>query len=208
MPAASTTARTAPPAITPVPGDAGLSSTSEAENTPFTWNGIVVPTIATSMRCFLPSSTALRIASGTSVALPRPTPTCPARSPTTTSARKLNRRPPCTTFETRATLTTVSSILSRVASILGICFPYAFAFALVTIHRRPSLCVTIDRLKFQPAVPRALGNRRDSPVVDVATAIEDDLADSLGLGPLRDDLAHQPRLLHALVLRQPLERDR
>jgi hypothetical protein len=30
MPAASTTARTAPPAITPVPGAAGLSSTSDA----------------------------------------------------------------------------------------------------------------------------------------------------------------------------------
>ena len=42
MPAASTTARTAPPAITPVPGAAGLSSTRPAPNSPMTSCGIVV----------------------------------------------------------------------------------------------------------------------------------------------------------------------
>ena len=34
MPASSSTARTPPPAITPVPGEAGLSSTRDAECTP------------------------------------------------------------------------------------------------------------------------------------------------------------------------------
>ena len=50
----------------------------------------------------------LRIASGTSFALPRPKPTCPLPSPTTTSALKLKRRPPFTTFATRLMWTTFS----------------------------------------------------------------------------------------------------
>src|SRR5947208_2878763 len=40
MPATSTTARTAPPAITPVPSDAGLSKTSPAPNRPSASCGI------------------------------------------------------------------------------------------------------------------------------------------------------------------------
>ena len=43
MPAASTTARTAPPAITPVPSGAGLSRTRPAPNSPMTSWGMVVP---------------------------------------------------------------------------------------------------------------------------------------------------------------------
>src|SRR6266540_3717926 len=42
MPAASTTARTGPPAMTPVPGAAGLSSTTPAPSWPITACGIVV----------------------------------------------------------------------------------------------------------------------------------------------------------------------
>lgn len=103
MPTASTTARTAPPAMTPVPGAAGFSSTSEAAKRPRASNGIVVPTSGASIRRFLASSTPLRIASGTSAAFPMPTPTWRAWSPTTTRARKLKRRPPLTTFDTRAT---------------------------------------------------------------------------------------------------------
>src|SRR6266540_3688860 len=45
MPAASTTARTAPPAITPVPGAAGLSRTFAAPNFCTISCGIVVPAI-------------------------------------------------------------------------------------------------------------------------------------------------------------------
>ena len=75
MPAASTTARTEPPAMTPVPWVAGLSRTLLAANCPATSCGMVVPTIGILMRFFFASSTPLRIDSGTSPALPRPTPT-------------------------------------------------------------------------------------------------------------------------------------
>ena len=47
------------------------------------------------------SSTAFRIASGTSLAFPVPIPTKPWPSPTTTRTEKLNRRPPFTTLATR-----------------------------------------------------------------------------------------------------------
>ena len=82
--------------------------------------GIVCPSSGTRIRCFLATSAPLRIASGTSFALPRPTPTIPLPSPTTTSALKLKRRPPFTTFATRLILTTRSSRFRPVASILGI----------------------------------------------------------------------------------------
>ena len=54
------------------------------------------------------SSVALRIASGTSLALPVPKPTLPRPSPTTTSAAKPKRRPPFTTFATRLIPTSFS----------------------------------------------------------------------------------------------------
>src|SRR5579875_92143 len=100
-PASSTTARTPPPAITPVPAEAGRSSTVPAPNRPTTSCGIVPSTSGTSTRSFFAFSMPLRIASGTSLALPRPNPTRPRPSPTTTSALKLKRRPPLTTFATR-----------------------------------------------------------------------------------------------------------
>ena len=75
MPAASTTARTAPPAMTPVPLEAGLSITRAAEYSTRTSCGIVVPTIGMRTMFFFASSTPLRMDSGTSPALPRPTPT-------------------------------------------------------------------------------------------------------------------------------------
>src|SRR4051812_44254698 len=54
------------------------------------------------------TSPPLRMASATSPDLPRPTPTLPCLSPTTTSALKLNRRPPFTTLEERLMKTTFS----------------------------------------------------------------------------------------------------
>ena len=74
--------------------------------------GMLVPDMGTRIRFFLACSTPLRIASGTSPALPIPAPTSPLPSPTTTMALKLKRRPPFTTFETRFTRTTRSSSLS------------------------------------------------------------------------------------------------
>ena len=57
---------------------------------------------------FLASSIPLVIASVTSLAFPRPYPTTPFPSPTTTIAEKLNRRPPLTTLATRFIATTFS----------------------------------------------------------------------------------------------------
>ena len=109
IPAASTTARTGPPAMTPVPGAAGFSSTRPAPSSPMTSCGIVEPIIGISTMFLLATSTPFWMAAGTSLALPWPTPTRPAPSPTTTSAVKLNRRPPLTTLATRLIETTRSS---------------------------------------------------------------------------------------------------
>ena len=70
MPAHSSTARTGPPAMTPVPALAGLSSTTPAASSPCTGCGIVAPIRGTLKKCFLASSTPLAIAAGTSLALP------------------------------------------------------------------------------------------------------------------------------------------
>ena len=52
IPANSHTARTAPPAITPVPSLDGLSNTLPAPNSPMISCGIVVPTSGTDIMCF------------------------------------------------------------------------------------------------------------------------------------------------------------
>src|SRR6478672_837259 len=70
MPAHSRTARTGPPAITPVPGAAGRSRTTPAAFSPCTGCGIVPWMRGTLKKCFLASSTPLAIAAGTSLALP------------------------------------------------------------------------------------------------------------------------------------------
>src|SRR5207245_791919 len=75
MPADSTTARTEPPAMTPVPFDAGRRRTFAAPKSAVTGSGIVRSTSGTSMRGFLASSPPFLIASGTSSAFPSPPPT-------------------------------------------------------------------------------------------------------------------------------------
>src|SRR5680860_161060 len=70
MPAHSSTARTGPPAMTPVPGAAGRSRTTPAAFSPCTGCGIVPWTRGTLNIVFLASSTPLAIAAGTSLALP------------------------------------------------------------------------------------------------------------------------------------------
>ena len=52
MPASSSTARTPPPAMTPVPGEAGLRSTRPEPNTPVTVCVIVEPCFGTRNRFF------------------------------------------------------------------------------------------------------------------------------------------------------------
>ena len=70
MPASSRTARTPPPAITPVPSLAGRSITRAASNWPMIAWVIVVPCLGMVNRFFFASSTAFEIASGTSRAFP------------------------------------------------------------------------------------------------------------------------------------------
>src|SRR5512133_3600012 len=71
-PAEVMTARTAPPAITPVPSGAGLSSTMPEPKRPKTVCGIVVWVRLTRTRFFFADSIPLRMACGTSLALPDP----------------------------------------------------------------------------------------------------------------------------------------
>src|SRR6202008_113525 len=69
-PAHSSTARAAPPAITPVPGLAGRSSTTPAAASPWTGWVIVLRISGTRKKFFRASSTPLAMAAGTSLALP------------------------------------------------------------------------------------------------------------------------------------------
>ncbi len=70
MPASSSTARTPPPAMTPVPGEAGFSSTWPEPKMPTTGWVIVEPCFGTRYRFFLACSTPFWMAIGTSLALP------------------------------------------------------------------------------------------------------------------------------------------
>src|SRR3989441_3184398 len=170
IPANSITALTAPPATIPVPADAGLSSTCSARNWPWTSWGMVPFLIATRTRFFLACWTALEMASGTSAALPLPTPTRPCSSPTTTSAVKLNRLPPLTTLATRLMYTTLS-------------FRFSSSGLIFTIRRRSCL-------ELQTLFAGGLSQGLDPPVVLVAAAVKDDGC-HVGLqGPLGDQPAH------------------
>src|SRR5581483_9741232 len=201
MPAHSSTARTGPPAMTPVPGLAGLSSTTPAASSPCTVCGMVLAIIGTRKKCFLASSTPLAMAAGTSLALPYPTPTIPLPSPTTTSAVKLNRRPPLTTLAPRLMVTTCS----RYAA----CFSAAPPRRSSRRSRRsppplprrgppgisPSSSLSCRaRSQLQPAFPGAVRQRGDPAVVAVPATVEDHRLDAGVLGPLREQLAHLARL--------------
>src|SRR5579859_1099195 len=71
-PAEVMTARTAPPAITPVPSGAGLSSTIPDPKRPSTVCGMELCVRLTRTRFFLADSIPLRMACGTSLAFPEP----------------------------------------------------------------------------------------------------------------------------------------
>src|SRR6266404_6541694 len=119
-PTACITARTAPPAITPVPSEAGLTMTLPAAYSPINWCGSVWLISGTRIRLFFAASIAFFIAKGTSRALPVPKPTWPPSSPTTTSAANERFLPPLTTLVTRLIEITWSFRSSPCAVIL--CF--------------------------------------------------------------------------------------
>src|SRR5215472_17797599 len=128
---------------------------------------------------FLACSMALRMAMGTSRALPIPKPACPCWSPTTTSAEKLRFLPPLTTLVTRWMATTWSFKL----------------LALTSIGRRTarvSLRMCFDMsLKFQPRFPGRGGQGFHAAVVHVTAAIEDNFLDPSGAGALGNLLPNQ-----------------
>src|SRR5712671_4812353 len=185
----------------PVPGGAARRNTLPAPWRPATsWWSVRPSRSGTRIRLRLAASVALRIASGTSRALPWPKPTRPFSSPTTTSAAKPKRRPPFTTLATRLMWTSLSvNSLSRsslcrcsrsraielIRSVIGLIRPY----------RGPS--------EVQPAFARRLGQGLDPAVEDVAAAIEHDVLDALGGRALGHPLAD---LLGGLDVGAGLER--
>src|SRR4051794_5878759 len=124
---------------------------------------------------------ALRIASGTSRALPAPYPTRPFLSPTMTSAAKPNRRPPFTTLATRLMLTSFSanSLSSRSRG------------GPSPSRLRRSPCVRAISLpsEIQPALAGGVGQGLDPAMIHIGAAIEHDALDAGRLGALGDQLA-------------------
>src|SRR5262249_54068354 len=125
----------------------------------------------------------LRIASGTSFALPRPNPTRPLLSPTTTSALKLKRRPPFTTFATRLIWTTFSLSSTPRSSTMRRWLP-------------PPICA-IARVssELEAALAGAVRHGAHAAVVQESVAVEDDLGDALLLAAAGDEQADLLRRL-------------
>src|SRR3954447_16788799 len=149
----------------------------------------------------LAASVALRIASGTSRALPWPKPTRPFSSPTTTSAAKPKRRPPLTALATRLMWTSLSvnSLSSRSRPLSrsrsrcrGSRAMSMFRCADVPLCR----CSVVSMfrcavLEFQAALARGICQRLDAPVEEVAAAVKHDFLDALRRRTLRQQLAHR-----------------
>src|SRR5262245_14525214 len=190
-PAASRTGRTAPPAITPVPWAAGRRYTRAAPKRPVISHGIVVSRSGTRTRSFLACSTDFRMASGTSRALPSPTPTCPRPSPTTTSAVKEKRRPPLTTLATRLIATTRSVRSSALASIRASANPASSPLS-----------------EHQAGRARGLGQGLHPSVILIAATIEHDPADPARLGAGRQQLADDLGRRHVAAGVRPLAKIR
>src|SRR5215813_1112148 len=203
IPADSTTARTAPPAMMPVPSGAGFSNTLPAPKLPTTACGIVVPASGTRTRFFFAASIPFLIADGTSFALPMPKPTTPWPSPTTTRALKLRFLPPLTTFVTRLMDTTVSLISSCAGSIRSRVFmcvhaPPQAGQTILVLARLSHFCVrclSAASLELQTCLTGCIRNRADPAVIQEPAAIEDHPLDAFVDGALCNDLADRFRAL-------------
>src|SRR5436309_12335097 len=160
----------------------------------------MVPSVmGTASMLFLASSIPLRIASGTSLALPSPKPTCPLPSPTTTSALKLKRRPPFTTFATRLMWTTFSFSSTPWASVMMRRGPPEERSAIYPFS------------ELESALARALGHGAHAAVVEEAVAVEHDLVDPLLAAAPRGEQLHLLGGAHVrglLELRAQLGRER
>src|SRR6478752_3224776 len=129
----------------------------------------------------------------------------PSPSPTTTSAVKLNRRPPLTTLATRLMVTTrstnavfsapASRRLSRSRRSRRPLFSPPPVPAPVPPPRRwgPAIRRSFSLVRFcsqaQAGLAGAVGDRRHPAVIAVPAAVEDDRIDSGLAGPFRHALA-------------------
>ena len=183
MPAASTTARTEPPAMTPVPCEAGLSSTVLAPNCWVTSCGMVVPTIGTLIRCFFASSTPLRMASGTSPALPRPDADMAGAVADDDDRAEAEAAAALDDFGDAVDLD--DALFERQPGGID-----------------PGQWFLLVQLEVEAGFARGVGQRADAAVVAEAGAIEDDLLDAGGAGALGEQLADQLGLLGLGALRR------
>src|SRR5258705_581692 len=165
------------------------------------------------IRDFLASSVALRMASGTSRALPWPKPTRPLPSPTTTRAAKPNRRPPFTTLATRLMCTSLSirslsrSSLSRPRprprsrsrpppSLESRCCPSRAISLSSTSSYYRSYAVAMNPLELEAAFTGRVCEPIDAPMINIAATVEHDLGDARRLGALGNLLAHAAGRAH------------
>src|SRR3954452_8390017 len=137
------------------------------------------------MRLRLAASVALRIASGTSRALPWPKPTRPFLSPTMTSAAKPNRLPPLTTFATRLMLTSFSanSLSSRSRG----------GPSPSRLRRSPCVRAIVLPSEIQPALAGGVGQGFHPAMIHIGAAIEHDALDPGRLGALGNQFADRGR---------------
>src|SRR5581483_11177760 len=167
---------------------------------------------ATRVRLRLADSVALRIASGTSRALPWPKPARPFWSPITTSAAKPKRLPPLTTFATRLMWTSLSTnslsrssrsrfrsrpprsrspamVFSNLSEARCLC-PHKFHFQFEhDLAGKPVPTFSDHALEAQPALARRIGQRLDAAVIEIAAAVEHDLLDAVFHRALGEQLA-------------------
>src|ERR1700748_2306402 len=157
------------------------------------WCSVRPSRSATRVRLRLADSVALRIASGTSRALPCPKPTRPFWSPITTSAAKPKRLPPLTTFATRLMWTSLSTnSLSRSSrSRFRSRPPRSRSPAMFPILRRRSASIfKSGLLEAQSAFARGIRERLDAAVIEIAATVEHDFLDAVLHRALREQLAH------------------
>src|SRR3954469_16973458 len=164
------------------------------------WCSVRPSRSATRVRLRFADSVALRIASGTSRALPCPKPTRPFWSPITTSAAKPKRLPPLTTFATRLMWTSLSTnSLSRSSrSLLRSRPPRSRSPAMVLFQSLQGLgprssCQFKSNLEAEPALARSIGQRLDAAVIEIIATIEHDFLLALLPRTLRQQLADRLR---------------
>src|SRR5438093_1145685 len=196
-PITSNTARMGPPAMMPVPSEAGCMITFEEPCLPITACCSVPFFRDTRNILRRASSRAFWTATGTSRALPLPMPTAPSPSPTTVSAAKPRIRPPFTTLVTRFTETIFSFRPSERCSppcILG-----CILAIVIPLECSPKSGLWEEDLPFvadlelEAGLSRGVCQRFDPAVILVAGAVERDGLDAQTFRFLGDTPAYRDR---------------